>query len=279
MPTYEPIKLASQVTVAIGNQKGGVGKTLTTINFVRAAATLGLRVLAVDADPQSNMTATLAPSHQGASLERSLATVLDRAKSHSLLDTIVASEWDGVDVVPAGGEDLADAQQNLVIMKAGRESRLRRALADVDGKYDIVFVDCPPSLDQLTINSLTAADALLVVTEPGQYALNGLDRLLDTIEIVREYTNPSLILAGVVINGYKYTRRMDRWCNDIRTAFGELAITVLDPPIHELTWIAEAQEAGLGLDEWPDPKATALHDMYLDKLRTVLDTIAKERTA
>ncbi len=263
------------MTVAVANQKGGVGKTLTTANLVRAAAGEGLRVLAVDADAQANLTATLAPEYQGAGLEHSLATVLG---SGDRLDAaIVASEWEGVDVVPAGGEDLADAQQTLVIQKAGRELRLRRALASVAARYDLVVLDCPPSLDQLTINALSAADALVIVTDPGQYALNGLDRLLDTIDIVREYTNPALVVAGTIINGYTYTRRMDRWCADIRSAASALGIAVLDPPIHRLTWIAEAQEAGVGLDQWPDPKAAVLHEMYVDKLRAVLAAVG-ERT-
>lgn len=255
------------ITIAVANQKGGVGKTLTTVNLVRAAASSGLRVLAIDADPQANLTATLAPEFQGSGLEHSLATVLGRGTA--LHAAIVAADWPGVDVVPAGGEDLADAQQTLVIAKAGRELRLRRALTATDA-YDLVVVDCPPSLDQLTINALSAADALVVVTDPGQYALNGLDRLLDTIDIVREYTNPNLRVAGLIINNYTYTRRMDRWCADIRSAVGALGIPVLDPPIHRLTWIAEAQEAGVGLDQWPDPKAAALHATYLDKLNAVL---------
>lgn len=266
----------SGITVAVANQKGGVGKTLTTVNLVRAAATQGLRVLAVDADPQANLSATLAPEYQGAGLEHSLATVL--GKSDPLAAAIVSSEWAAVDVVPAGGEDLADAQQTLVIQKAGRELRLRRALAGVTDAYDVVVLDCPPSLDQLTINALSAADSLVIVTEPGQYALNGLDRLLDTIDIVREYTNPALSIAGTIINGYSYTRRMDRWCADIRSATAALGIPVLDPPIHRLTWIAEALEAGVGLDEWPDPKAAVLHEMYVDKLRAVL-AAAGERAA
>lgn len=262
------------ITVAVANQKGGVGKTLTTVNLVRAAAVSGLRVLAIDADPQANLTGTLAPDFQGSGLEHSLATVLGRGDR--LPAATVAAEWPGVDVVPAGGEDLADAQQTLVIAKAGRELRLRRALADFAGGYDLVVVDCPPSLDQLTINALSAADALVVVTDPGQYALNGLDRLLDTIEIVREYTNPALQVAGLIINNYTYTRRMDRWCADIRSAVTALGIPVLDPPIHRLTWIAEAQEAGVGLDQWPDPRGAALHATYLDKLHAVLGAVAAE---
>lgn len=260
-------------TIAIANQKGGVGKTLTAVNLVRAASCSGLRVLAIDADPQANLTATLAPEYQGSGLEHSLATVL--ARGERLDAATVAADWPGVDVAPAGGEDLADAQQTLVIAKAGRELRLRRALAAAGDAYDLVVVDCPPSLDQLTINALSAADALVVVTDPGQYALNGLDRLLDSIEIVREYTNPSLRIAGLIINNYTYTRRMDRWCADIRGAAAALDIPVLDPPIHRLTWIAEAQEAGVGLDQWPTAQAGALHTTYLDKLHAVLDAVAE----
>lgn len=265
------------IFLAVGNQKGGVGKTTTAINLIRAGVTLGLRVLAVDADPQGNLTKTLAPEYQGSGLERSLATVLDRTKNHSVLEVIVAAEWPGLDMVPGGSDALADTAQDLVVMKVGRESRLKRALAEIRGKYDLVVIDCPPSLDQLAINALTAADALVIVTEPGQFALDGLDRLLDTVELVREFTNPRLIVAGAIINGHSYTRRIDRWCNDIRTALGPLGIPVLDPPVQRVTWIAEAQEAGVGLDEWPNPKAAVLHEAYTAKLTAVLNFV-KEHT-
>jgi chromosome partitioning protein len=262
--------------IAIANQKGGVGKTTTTINLIRSGtASLGLRVLAIDADPQGNLTKALAPEYQGV-IERSLATVVGLTKNHSLLDVIVPTEWDGVDIVPGGGDELADAGQNLVVMKAGRESRIKRALTEIDGKYDLVVMDCPPSLDQLAINAFTAVDALVIVTEPGLFALDGLDRLLDTVDVVREYTNKDLFVAGAIINGYRYTRRMDRWCTDIRDALGSMDIPVLEPPIQDVTWIAEAQEAGLGLDQWPNPKATVLHEAYTAKLTAVLESIKKK---
>ncbi|MFZ2178917.1 MAG: ParA family protein [Rhodococcus sp. (in: high G+C Gram-positive bacteria)] len=258
--------------LAIANQKGGVGKTTSVINLTRAAVTeLGLRVLVVDTDPQGNATKSLAPEYQG-SLDQSLATVLDKTKNATIADATVAGEWPGVDVVPAGSDDLADAAQTLVTMKAGRESRLKRALAEVADKYDLILIDCPPSLDQLPINAFTAAHAVVIVTEPGQFALDGLDRLLDTIEIVQEYTNPQLVIAGAIINGYQRTNRMDRWCNDLRES---LDAPVLDPPIHRATWIAEATEAGRGLDEWNTPKASNLHRTYVEHLRNILDNVRK----
>src|SRR5574340_122714 len=141
--------------IALANQKGGVGKTTSVINLSRAAVTaFGLRVLVVDADPQGNVTKALAPDYQG-SLENSLATVLDKTKNGQIVDAIFQGEWSGVDVVPAGSDDLADAAQTLVTVKAGRESRLKRALAEVEDKYDLIFIDCPPSLDQLPINAFT----------------------------------------------------------------------------------------------------------------------------
>lgn len=107
-------------TIAFANQKGGVGKTTTTVNIARAAITdHGLKVLVVDADPQGNATKVLAPKHQGP-LDCSLATVLDKSNSSPISDAIRASEWANLDVVPAGGDDLADVAQSLATMKAGR---------------------------------------------------------------------------------------------------------------------------------------------------------------
>lgn len=262
-------------TIAFANQKGGVGKTTTTVNIARAAITdHGLKVLVIDADPQGNATKVLAPEHQG-SLDCSLATVLDKAKSTPMSDAIVASEWVGLDVAPAGSDDLADAAQSLVTMKAGRESRLKRAIAEIADRYDLILIDCPPSLDQLPINAFTAADAVVVVAELGQFALDGLDRLLDTIEIIQEYTNSDLKIVATIINDAQPTKRMEHWRSELGSILKQLPVPVpvLDPPVQRATFIAEAQEAGRGLDEWGSAKASVLHQTYVQYLTTILDSM------
>ncbi len=259
--------------LAICNQKGGVGKTTTTVNLTRAAAIeLGYKVLVIDCDPQGNLTKALAPAQQG-NLELSLAGILDKTKNTPILEVIVPADWAGVDLIPAGGDDLADAAQNLVTLKAGREYVLKRAVDTVRDNYDLILIDCPPSLDQLPINAFTAADSVVIVTEPGQFALDGLDRLLDTVEIVQEFTNPGLTIAAAIVNGYQNTNRMQHWYSELASS---LDAPVLSPPVQRATWIAEAQEAGKGLDEWNTPKATVLHATYADYLRTILDTTQKD---
>lgn len=262
-------------TIAFANQKGGVGKTTTTVNIARAAITdHGLKVLVVDADPQGNATKVLAPKHQGP-LDCSLATVLDKTKSTPMSDAIRVSEWANLDVVPAGSDDLADAAQSLVTMKAGRESRLKKAIADISDRYDLILIDCPPSLDQLPINAFTAADAVVVVAELGQFALDGLDRLLDTVEIIQEYTNPELTIAAAIVNGVQKTKRMGHWMNELQGALINLPAPVylLSPPVQRASFIAEAQESGRGLDTWGTVKARVLHQTYADYLTSILHSI------
>lgn len=262
-------------TIAFANQKGGVGKTTTTVNIARAAITdHGLKVLVVDADPQGNATKVLAPKHQGP-LDCSLATVLDKTKSTPMSDAIRVSEWANLDVVPAGSDDLADAAQSLVTMKAGRESRLKKAIADISDRYDLILIDCPPSLDQLPINAFNAADAVVVVAELGQFALDGLDRLLDTVEIIQEYTNPELTIAAAIVNGVQKTKRMGHWMNELQGALINLPAPVylLSPPVQRASFIAEAQESGRGLDTWGTVKARVLHQTYADYLTSILHSI------
>ncbi|NMM83115.1 hypothetical protein B2J88_01810 [Rhodococcus sp. SRB_17] len=261
--------------IAFANQKGGVGKTTTTVNIARAAVTdHGLKVLVIDADPQGNATKVLAPKHQGP-LDCSLATVLDKTKSTPMSDAIQASEWANLDVVPAGSDDLADAAQSLVTMKAGRESRLKKAIAEISDRYDLILIDCPPSLDQLPINAFTAADAVVVVAELGQFALDGLDRLLDTIEIIQEYTNSDLKIVATIVNDAQNTNRMAHWRSELGSVLSQLPVPVpvLDPPVQRATFIAEAQEAGRGLDQWGSAKASVLHQTYVQYLTTILNSM------
>ncbi|MFI7163888.1 ParA family protein [Rhodococcus erythropolis] len=261
--------------IAFANQKGGVGKTTTTVNIARAAITEhGFKVLVVDADPQGNATKVLAPKHQGTQT-CSLATVLDKSNSSPISDAIRASEWANLDVVPAGGDDLADVAQSLVTMKAGRESRLKKAIAEISDRYDLILIDCPPSLDQLPVNAFTAADAVVVVAELGQFALDGLDRLLDTVEIIQQYTNSELTIAAAIVNGIQKTKRMDHWMSELQGALINLPapVSLLSPPVQRASFIAEAQESGRGLDTWGTVKARVLHQTYADYLTSILHSI------
>lgn len=258
--------------VSLCNQKGGVGKSTTTFHLARAAARRGRRVLVVDLDPQGNITSSLAAEPVDED-QAGLADALSSRAPDTIADVIVPGLWEGVDLVPTTGDALAAVSDELVIAGAGRESRLREALRAVAGEYDLILIDCPPSLGQLTSNGLTAADAVLVVTEPSLWSANGLSRLLSTIDSVRRYYHPELRIAGVLINRVDLRELQHRdWVQDITTAAAELRLPVLDPVMPRRAVISEAAAASKGLDEWGGDKATHAAELYDGYLATIEGT-------
>lgn len=250
--------------IALCNQKGGVGKTTTTLNLARAAHRDGHRVLVVDLDPQANTTATFLGGPLAAGTP-SVAEVLSARHQAGLGEVIFPTGWAGVDVAPSGGDTLADVAGELVTMGPGREHRLAEALRPAG--YDLMLIDCPPTLDLLTINALTAAGKLLVVTTAALWSSDGIARLLGSVEVVTRYTNPDLAVAGILVNAFEPTRRCRHWLEELHT---NAPAPVWTPPIHKATWIAEAAEAGLGLDEWNTPAATVLAETYQTFLTALL---------
>jgi chromosome partitioning protein len=255
------------LVVALCNQKGGVGKTTTAVNLSRAAHLRGMRTLVADLDPQANTTTTLLGKAPDDDVE-TLADVLSARSDAVAADVIVPTGWAGVDVLPSGGDTLADVGSELVAMGPGREHRLREALAPLNG-YELAILDSPPALDLLTINALTAADRIVIVTTASLFSADGIARLLATVDAVRRYANPTLTIAGVVINALEErTRRQRHWLNELIT---NSPAPVWQPPIPKATWIGEAIEAGVGLDEWGSPAATVLADTYDHYLTQLLE--------
>ena len=177
---------------ACTNQKGGVGKTTTVINLAAYLALSGTRTLVIDLDPQGNATSGLGVDRR--TVERSsYEALVDRVPLTSLvLETPVA----GLDLVPSSAS-LSGAEVELVGASA-RERRLAASLAELNGRYERVLIDCPPSLGLLTLNALTAADGVLIPIQTEYYALEGLSQLVNTIRRVRESLNPRLEIEGVV---------------------------------------------------------------------------------
>jgi chromosome partitioning protein len=221
--------------VAVVNQKGGVGKTTTTINLGAALAAYEQRTLLIDLDPQGNCTAGLG-AEPGPGFQTTYHVLTGEGK---LADVIRPTEFPHLSLVPAT-PDLAGAEVELVGM-VGREFRLREALEGfTDSRY--VLVDCPPSLGLLTVNALAAADALVVPIQCEYYAMEGVSKLLKTVDEVRRFLNPELALDGILLTMYDDRINLaQQVAQEVRSVFGDL---VFDTVVPRNVRLAEAPSFG-----------------------------------
>jgi len=210
--------------LAVVNQKGGVGKTTTSVNLAAALAQSGRRVLLIDLDPQGNAT-------MGSGVDKRTAT---RTVYHVILGLSdlaavrARSERGGYDLVPANRE-LAGAEVELVELD-GRESRLKTALTPVLGDYDFVLIDCPPSLSLLTVNALAAARRVVIPMQCEYYALEGLSDLVGTIKRVRAHLNPQLEIAGLLRTMYDPRNMLSQHVSQqLEAHFGDKVYRTLVP--------------------------------------------------
>lgn len=180
--------------ISVVNQKGGVGKTTTAVNLTAALSHLNRKVLLCDFDPQANATSGLGVDKHAVN-----TSIYDVILNHSSVDSAIIHTNFG-DILPSSSS-LAGAGIELVAMEH-RESKLRNALLPLSARYDYIFIDCPPSLELLTINGLVAADRLLIPVQCEYYALEGLSDLISTLRTVKQYYSPDLIIDGLVLTMY-----------------------------------------------------------------------------
>ncbi|EMW5716286.1 ParA family protein [Enterococcus faecium] len=182
--------------ISVANQKGGVGKTTTTVNLGACLASLGKKVLLVDMDAQGNATSGV--GIRKPDVTRDIYDVL--VNELPINEATLITEHENLSIVPATLQ-LAGAEIELTSMMA-RESRLKGSLAEVSSQYDYILIDCPPSLGHLTINSFTASDSILIPVQCEYYALEGLSQLLNTVRLVQKHFNPELEIEGVLLTMY-----------------------------------------------------------------------------
>lgn len=252
-------------TICIVNQKGGVGKTTTSVNISAALASLGKRVLIVDLDPQGNASSGLGlkrHDHQEANVYHLLVNESD------VHDVIYQSAFDNLSVIPANA-DLVGAEIELV-NEHQREYRLKEAFAKVDDKFDYILIDCPPSLGLLTLNALTSADSFLVPLQCEYYALEGLSQLLNTAGIVKKGLNPNLKIEGILLTMFDSRNNLSHQVvGEIRSHFSE---KVFESVIPRNVRLSEAPSHGLPIFEY-DRKSIGSRK-YMELAKEILNNNA-----
>lgn len=224
--------------IAITNQKGGVGKTTTSVNLAAALAKMNYKVLLIDIDPQANAT-------QGIGIDRDY---IEYSTYHVLTEeaemdqVIVHSYIENLDVAP-GEIDLAGIDLELAHVKQGRETRLRNALEKVKDRYDFIFIDCPPALGLLNTNALTSCDAVLIPVQCEYYALEGLTQLLNTIKLTQSHFNRKLSIEGLLLTMLDQRTNLGlEVSQEVRKYFGEKVYKTVIPRNIKLS---EAPSAGI----------------------------------
>lgn len=246
--------------LAVTNQKGGVGKTTTTINLGAALARLGVKVLLIDIDPQGNATSGLGLSRN--EVKSCIYNVL--IEDLPVKEVTIATRWTNLDIVPATIQ-LAGAEIELVPLTA-REEKLKKAIADIKDEYDFIIIDCPPSLGLLTLNAMNAADGVIIPIQCEYYALEGLGQLMNTITLVRKHMNKDLQIEGVVLTMYdSRTNLSEQVAEEVRNYFQQYVYKTIIPRNVRLS---EAPSYGQHILEY-DPKSRGA-ELHLALAREVL---------
>ena len=233
--------------IAVANQKGGVGKTTTTVNLSAVLAEKGLRVMIIDSDPQGNATSSLGVTKK---VEKSLYDVLIDDEV-DIEDTLKKTAIPTLDLCPSN-INLAGAEVELVSMMS-REQRLKNQLEKVQNDYDYIFIDCPPSLGLITLNALTAANSVLIPIQCEYFALEGLSQLTNTINLVKKHLNKDLQVEGAVLTMYhSVTNLSNSVVKEVQNYFKD---NVFKTVIPRNVKVSEAPSFGMSIIEY-DPKSS-----------------------